>query len=111
MCARLFIIDMLRRLTTLFDLLDPFEKLRMHVLFRVVELDQVEGEADHLGVPLVFHRYLPVCIDDAGQLSFDSKRGPHSRAPGAQRLVLMIRGGRVLRAWIPTGVMVLTRRF
>ena len=57
---------------TLFNLFDSFEKLWMHMLFRVVELDENEGEGDHLGVPFVLLRDLLISIDDAGQLPLNS---------------------------------------
>ena len=73
MHARLFIIRLrhISRSKTLFNLLDPFEQVWMHMLFRVVEADEIEGEGDHLGVPLVLLRDLLIGIDDAGQFPLD----------------------------------------
>ena len=68
MHARLFIICLrhVSRNKTLFYLLNPFEQMRMHMRFRVVEANEIEGEGDHLGVPLVLLRDLLIGIDDAG---------------------------------------------
>ena len=73
MQARLFIICLryVSRNKTLFYLLNPFEQMRMHMRFRVVEANEIEGEVDHLGVPLVLLRDLLIGIDDAGQLPLD----------------------------------------
>ena len=70
MHARLFIICLrhISRNKTLFYLLKPFEQLWMHMRFRVVEANQIEGKGDHFGVPLVLLRNLIIRIDDAGQL-------------------------------------------
>ena len=73
MQARLFIICLryVSRNKTLFYLLNPFEQMRMHMRFRVVEANEIEGEVDHLGVPLVLLRDLLIGIDNAGQLPLD----------------------------------------